>query len=81
MLKRCTDGLPWTSVPVGVNQPDLLQPYPMAQYFNMSDFQYNDTFFRNHVPPLEGRPKREFTVIYSDGWGCRILPVVLPDLR
>ena len=38
----------------------------------MSNFVYNDTHSRNHVPPVPLPLPRQFTVVYMDGWGCRV---------
>jgi hypothetical protein len=43
VLKRCTKGAPWTSVPVGVNDVDVAKHIPMATHFDMENWKYNDT--------------------------------------
>ncbi|GAX85418.1 hypothetical protein CEUSTIGMA_g12834.t1 [Chlamydomonas eustigma] len=70
ILKRCTGGAPWTSVPVGVNTWDVAQYYPLSMSFNMTHFEYNDTYARNHMPPLQLPLPREFSFVYVDGWGA-----------
>ena len=49
--------------------------------FDMKSFVYNDTFARNHVPPIALPVPREFTVVYIDGWGSRAFDAVQPSLK
>ena len=81
ILKRCTAGAPWTSVPIGTNTNDVSQYIKKSLLFNMSNFTYNDTYARNHTPPIALPVPREFTVVYVDGWGSRAFPVIQPQLN
>ena len=83
ILRRCTGGLPWSTVPVGANSNDINQ-YVQSEMgksilFNMSNFVYNDTYARNHNPPIQLPLPREFTMVYLDGWGQRQTDFVIKE--
>ena len=65
ILKRCTAGAPWTSVPIGTDSLDVnkAHSYISSLFFNMSTFAYNDSFARNHQPPIPLPVPREFTMV------------------
>ena len=74
ILKKCTGGLPWSTVPVGTNNFDVSRhvqlPMGKSMLFDMSaNWTYNDTYAKNHIPPVALPLPREFTFIYLDGKG------------
>ena len=81
ILKRCTAGAPWTSVPIGTDNSDVAQDHPESMFFNMSLFAYNDTHARHHTPPIPLPVPHEFTMVYVDGWGPRPFPYMQPSLK
>lgn len=81
ILKRCTAGAPWTSVPVGTNTDDVSRYHALSMLFNMDKFSYNDTYARHHVPPVPLPVPREFTVIYMNGKGSAGHNIVQESLK
>ncbi|KAG1673147.1 hypothetical protein FOA52_015258 [Chlamydomonas sp. UWO 241] len=73
VLKRCTAGAPWSSVPVGSNTNDVSKYIKNALTFDMQTFQYNSTFATTPniggVAPIGLPVPREFSLIYLNGWG------------
>lgn len=55
---------------------------PLSMLFNMKNYTFNDTYARNHTPPLRLPLPREFTFILVNGWGCRSMKdSVIKDLE
>ncbi|GAX73254.1 hypothetical protein CEUSTIGMA_g708.t1 [Chlamydomonas eustigma] len=81
IMKRCTGGAPWGTVPVGTNTDEISKYFPLSDLYNMSMFVYNDKYAKGHTPPVQLPLPWEFTVIYLDGWGCRITEIVEKDLK
>lgn len=73
ILKRCTGGLPWSTVPVGANNGDVSRhvqlPMGKSMLFDMKNWTYNDTYARSHVPSVPLPLPREFSFVYLDGKG------------
>uniref|UniRef100_A0A7R9V048 NXPE family member 3-like n=1 Tax=Chlamydomonas euryale TaxID=1486919 RepID=A0A7R9V048_9CHLO len=76
VLKRCTAGAPWTSVPVGTSTDDVSKYLKNCQTFDMGNFKYNSTWATTpqdgvDVEPIGLPVPREFSFIHVDGWGVR----------
>ena len=66
ILRRCTGGIPWTAIPIGADTQGAARDSKWALYFNMESFTFNDTFARNHVPPVTLPLPRNFSVVFLE---------------
>jgi hypothetical protein len=86
ILLSCTQGAPFSTVPVATSSSDILSHFPWTHLVNLSlPFVYNLTFAQQYqqrasnsslaailstLPPPIGNGP-EFSIVYIDGWGCR----------